>query len=273
VKQMALVWEHTWETGEQLVMLSLADHAHHDSTEIRPSNELTAHKTGYSKRHVRRLIGGLKDKGILELQREATPTRPTTYRINWDNATGKDSYVPPNDDFPAGGDKMSSEPSGGTPMSPEPSYKEEKESTKEKEEREPETNLDPLRLNLSEDEAEWAWNHVLETYPHSMMLQTLRLMLDEQKKTKGAAAITRVWRELGYRYHWQRQNLDLSEDAWAYGFDKAIDAEAPNMGYVRKAAEGYRPHPNSNGYPGAKSWAKNMSIGSRHKREYHNRES
>jgi hypothetical protein len=109
------------------------DHSHHDGTEIRPSMPLTAYKTGYSVKRVKRVVARLRDEGILLLQ------RPATYRIAWSKATPKELYVPPKepDWYGPGEDKMSPEPSNkdDIDMSPEPSSKEEKESTKEKEER------------------------------------------------------------------------------------------------------------------------------------------
>lgn len=103
------------------------DHSHHDGTEIRPSIPLTAYKTGYSVKHVKRVVARLRDNGILLLQRHATQRRPATYRIAWSKATPKEPYVPPKepDWYGPGEDKMSPQPSGVTQMSPEPSSKEE----------------------------------------------------------------------------------------------------------------------------------------------------
>ncbi len=93
VKQMALVWEHEWAAGEQLVMLSLADHADHEGRSIWPSHDLTAYKTGYKRRNVQRVIKQLRDKEILVVEKESTATRPTEYRIDWSKAERKESWT------------------------------------------------------------------------------------------------------------------------------------------------------------------------------------
>lgn len=91
---MSMVWEHKWDSGEQMVMLSLADHADHEGGNIWPSHELTAYKTGYSKRHVRRIVTRLRVNGVLKVQKESSIHRPTTYYIDWSAATPKGKYVP-----------------------------------------------------------------------------------------------------------------------------------------------------------------------------------
>jgi hypothetical protein len=55
----------------------------------------------------------------------------------------------------------------------------------------------------------------------------------------GEVAYTKVWRTLGQRYLKQRENRPhLSKDDWSEGFWAAILHDAPNIGYVVKAAEG-----------------------------------
>jgi DNA-binding MarR family transcriptional regulator len=93
---------------------------------------------------------------------------------------------------------------------------------------------------FSEEEAGKRWQQLTDSATHGESLRTLAEMLASENKT-GEVAVTRVWRELGERYLRAREKDDLGDGAWAYGFDVAISNEAPNIGYVLKAARNYRP--------------------------------
>lgn len=93
---------------------------------------------------------------------------------------------------------------------------------------------------LTEEEAEQRWEELCGSDRHGGDLRKLAELLASENST-GAVAITRVWNELGDRYLATRARHDLSEEAWAYGFDRAIARPAPNIGYVLKAAKGFVP--------------------------------
>lgn len=65
VKTMAKVWDMELSPGDKLVLLAYADHADHDDTNMYPSVETVARKTGYSERHVQRITRDLEKKGFL----------------------------------------------------------------------------------------------------------------------------------------------------------------------------------------------------------------
>lgn len=234
-------------------MLSLADHANHEGGNIWPSHELTAWKTGYTKRHVRRVVKSLRLKGILVVEKEATWNRPTTYAIDWGRARPKGEFVPTDDPSEnPGGDVMSSQPSekgdmnvppttrGVTQMSPEPSYKEKDSNESSKKE----VSLSPSngkKKKLSTEEATRLWEDLVSSDPHGRHLEALAEIMAE-KNQSGEVAITRVWRELGIGYRDARaRNPDLSEEAWDYGFHAAVSKEAPNIRYAQSAAKNFTP--------------------------------
>lgn len=117
VKQIAKVWEHEFPHNQQSVMLALADHADHDGKNIYPSIARTAWKTGYSARHVQRIIKELCKSGVLVLVRDATPRRPNEYKFDWSKAKEKAEF---RGDNLSGGDTHVTP--GVTPMSQEPSF-------------------------------------------------------------------------------------------------------------------------------------------------------
>ena len=93
---------------------------------------------------------------------------------------------------------------------------------------------------LTDTEATRRWEALCRSDPRGKDLRKLAELLAAENST-GSVAITRVWNELGERYVRTRARHDLSEDAWAYGFEAAIARPAPNIGYVMKAAQGYVP--------------------------------
>lgn len=110
IKQMSLVWEHEFSHQEQAIMLALADHAHDDGTQVRPSIDRIAWKTGYSPRSVQRIIKGLHKSGVLILTEPATNRTPNVYAINWGSAKPKlefSEWKQVNKSEETGGDKLS----------------------------------------------------------------------------------------------------------------------------------------------------------------------
>ena len=93
IKQMIKVWEHQFSHPKQSVMLALADHAHDDGTNVRPSIDYIAWKTGYSRRSVQNIIYELKAEGILVLARASDRRTPNEYKIDWNKATTKRPFV------------------------------------------------------------------------------------------------------------------------------------------------------------------------------------
>ena len=81
-KISGLVWELDLTHSQQSILLAMADHAEHDGSQVFPSIALIAWKTGYSKRQVKRVIGELRELGILILVKEANRYRPREYRID-----------------------------------------------------------------------------------------------------------------------------------------------------------------------------------------------
>lgn len=81
------VWEFDLPTNEKLVCLALADHADHNGENVFPSQALIAWKTGFSARHVRRLIDALIAKGAVLCMAEGKEKgRPNTYAIDFEHA-------------------------------------------------------------------------------------------------------------------------------------------------------------------------------------------
>ena len=75
------VWQLELPAGEKLVALALADHAHADGTEARPSLALLETKTGFDRSTIIRHLKALRQKEIIMVQRKATSTLPTVYRF------------------------------------------------------------------------------------------------------------------------------------------------------------------------------------------------
>lgn len=70
-KITGMVWDLALPQNKMLVLLAMADHADHNGQNVRPSMELVAWKTGYSKRQVQRIVTELTDDGLLvPIQRE-----------------------------------------------------------------------------------------------------------------------------------------------------------------------------------------------------------
>ena len=65
VKIMGLIWDYEIPRDEKFVLLAYADHASHDGTNIFPSVETIAKKTGYSERSVQTITRKLQNMGLL----------------------------------------------------------------------------------------------------------------------------------------------------------------------------------------------------------------
>lgn len=127
-KLMGTVYEYEFSHGEQSILLAMADHAQDDGSHCFPSIRRICWKTGYERRHVQRLMAGLRDSGVLTEVRAATTNHPVEYAIHLDAATKK----PPFEDSVTGGvistgggledqGGRDSEQSGAVPTPPEPS--------------------------------------------------------------------------------------------------------------------------------------------------------
>lgn len=119
---MGRVYEVELSHGQQAVLLAMADHGDDDGSKVFPSVNKIAWKTGYKRRHVQRMIGELRESGVLV--EVAPPTRrlPTEYRVDVHAGTAKSPYVA--DD--TRGDIYDTEgcppgPPGVSPSTPKPS--------------------------------------------------------------------------------------------------------------------------------------------------------
>lgn len=104
-----------------------------------------------------------------------------------------------------------------------------------------------IKPNLTDEEAERLWNDLLASdVPHIDHLESLADIMAEKNKNNEVST-KRVWKELGERYLSHREKKGHSDDAWEFGFERAISAEAPNIGYVEKVARNFKPgSPNAN---------------------------
>lgn len=83
VRAQTHAWELRLPPASKFVLLALADHADHAGRNIYPGIPLIAWKTGYSERHVTRIIGELLEAGILVIERLASGHTPASYRIDF----------------------------------------------------------------------------------------------------------------------------------------------------------------------------------------------
>lgn len=72
-KISGLVWDMDLPTAEKFVALALADHADHEGYGVRPSYDLIAWKTQYSRRYVIDVVAILETKGIVVLDKQGGP--------------------------------------------------------------------------------------------------------------------------------------------------------------------------------------------------------
>ena len=73
------VWKLDLPPNLKYVAIALADHAHDDGTEARPSQQYLAKKTGLSVRHVRRCLRELIERGVIRIDRPSAKGRATCY--------------------------------------------------------------------------------------------------------------------------------------------------------------------------------------------------
>lgn len=81
IEAQAVVWRLDIPHAHKFVALALADHAHKDGSEARPSQFLLSKKTNISDRHIRRILRDLLEWGVIKIQRPAGQHRATTYQI------------------------------------------------------------------------------------------------------------------------------------------------------------------------------------------------
>jgi hypothetical protein len=86
------VWERELEHREQSVLLVFADHANDDGSGARPGLPRVAWKTNYSLRQVKRIVGDLRDRGVLEVEKPGGGRRATTYRLRLDRVPAKTPF-------------------------------------------------------------------------------------------------------------------------------------------------------------------------------------
>ena len=131
IKIMAALWGADLPHSELLILMALADHAHHDGTNAYPGIKTLEWKTNYSPDTVRRCLKSLVKKKILTAQER--PGKPTVYTIHLDKISIKpypSQNATPSNDAPTP-PVSASDPSGSVLDEPsiEPSYNQkEKES-------------------------------------------------------------------------------------------------------------------------------------------------
>jgi len=93
VKVMGQVWELDLPHQEVLVLLAMADHADHEGRHVRPSLELLAWKTHYSKRQVIRILQGLEQRRLIRVHRAGGGRgRATEYTLQLENGVRKSPF-------------------------------------------------------------------------------------------------------------------------------------------------------------------------------------
>lgn len=100
VEQTAAVWRLDLPHNEAWVLMALADHADPDGKRVYPALGYIAWKTNYQRRHVRRIMGSLKAKGIIEpISHSAGGRSPsgkgyaTEYWLHMEKADKKSPYT------------------------------------------------------------------------------------------------------------------------------------------------------------------------------------
>lgn len=128
IKIMGQVWDLDLPAPKLLVLLAMTDHADHTGSNIYPSVELIAWKTGYSESQARRIIKALVKDGILSSQ--LRPGKTTLYAVHLEKGKLKEPFKRSNtggqNDTPSTamtpqGLHSYDTPGGSTAMTPEPS--------------------------------------------------------------------------------------------------------------------------------------------------------
>jgi hypothetical protein len=95
-KVSGLVWELDIPHGHAWVLMSLADHAEHDGTKVFPGHSMTAWKTGYSVRQVKRICSELwHSYGLIEPVTKGGGANPTEWRVCLENFKNWKKEPPP----------------------------------------------------------------------------------------------------------------------------------------------------------------------------------
>ena len=93
IKLMHEVFGKEVDHSEQAVLLAMADHADDEGGSCFPSVDRIAYKTGYKPRNVIRVMGELRQKGVLEVVAHATAQRSTEYRIHLERLPDKQPFI------------------------------------------------------------------------------------------------------------------------------------------------------------------------------------
>lgn len=93
-KLMGQVYSIELGHAEQDVLLAMADHAQDDGSNVFPSVDRIAWKTGYDRRSVQRAMKALREGCVLVETAAATRTLPTEYRIDLGAGTLKPLFEP-----------------------------------------------------------------------------------------------------------------------------------------------------------------------------------
>lgn len=89
VRVQTYVWQLDLRPTEKLVAIALADHAHDDGSEARPSQALLARKTGLDERTIRRILVKLLELGVIVLYKPYGQHRANNYTFNLPEDFGK----------------------------------------------------------------------------------------------------------------------------------------------------------------------------------------
>lgn len=93
VKQMAVAWELDIPREQKYVLLAYADHADHDGSNVRPSLDRIAWKTGYSKDQVRRISRKLVQNELMELVKAGGGRgNPPEYKLTLEKGSAMPSF-------------------------------------------------------------------------------------------------------------------------------------------------------------------------------------
>jgi hypothetical protein len=179
-KLMGGVYEIELSHGQQAILLACADHGQDDGSDIFPSVDRLAWKTGYDRRNVQRIMRQLEAVGVLVQVAQATRRHPTEYRIDLSAGTAKSPFVAKGQDAARGGNSHTqgrqTEQSGAAPRPPEPSK---------------ETSVEPNSNGASSpsnEEIGEVWDHYVATmHPRRKSLDP-----DERKKIREALAVGTV---------------------------------------------------------------------------------
>jgi hypothetical protein len=97
VKVAGWVWDQPFQPVEKLILLKLADHAHHDGTNVYPSVAEIAHATGIGDRQVQRYLRDLVNRGVLVIddRLEGGRGRSRVYRFTFAKGDAHDTLSRP----------------------------------------------------------------------------------------------------------------------------------------------------------------------------------